>query len=387
MVKPENKEDCCGCTACASICSHSAISMQPDNLGFLYPVIDQDKCVQCGLCDKVCAFNTCYSKEMNLRQPDVYAVRHKNIKEIEGSRSGAMFVVISDYILDKGGTVYGVGYTDHFRVSHKRASTKEERDEFRGSKYVQSDMNGIFVQVKKDLKQGLPVLFSGTPCQTSGLRSYLSLLRINMDKLCVVDIICHGVPGPYFWRDYLTYIEQKQKARVIGVNFRDKSRLGWASHRESFIFADGVVGAGTYASVFCQSIMFRHSCGVCHFANLQRPSDITIGDFWGYERVDADFNADNKGVSLVLVNTRKGRMLFDGVKQFVDYITTDTRHCMQLNLQHPTAIHPQRDAFERDYINHGFLYVGRKYGDMGWKYKTNLYILAIKRMIKTILYK
>ena len=279
MIKLENKEDCCGCTACASVCSHSAISMQPDCLGFLYPVVNEENCVQCGLCEKVCTFNKDYSKGLNLQKPDVYAVRHKEMKEIEGSRSGAMFVAISDSVLDKGGVVYGVGYTGHFRVSHKRASTRKERDEFRGSKYVQSDLNGIFVQVKDDLKQGLHVLFSGTPCQTSGLYSYLSLFRISMDKLCIVDIICHGVPAPNIWRDYLAYIEQKQKMEAVAVNFRDKSTSGWASHQETFIFKEGVVSTGTYARIFCQSIMFRHSCGICHFANLQRPSDITIGVF------------------------------------------------------------------------------------------------------------
>ena len=120
---------------------------------------------------------------------------------------------------------------------------------------------------------------------------------------------------------------------------------------------------------------------------MQRPSDITIGDFWGWERVDAHFNADNKGVSLVLVNTQKGRLFFDETKKWIDYIETDPQHCMQLNLQSPTAIHPRRDDFERDYINHGFLYVGRKYGDIGWKYKANLYILVIKRWTKSMLYK
>ena len=173
---------------------------------------------------------------------------------------------------------------------------------------------------------------------------------------------------------------------AVAVNFRDKSTSGWASHQETFIFKEGVVvRTGTYARIFCQSIMFRHSCGICHFANLQRPSDITIGDFWGWERVDPHFNADNKGVSLVLVNTRKGRLFFDETKTWIDYIETDTQHCMQLNLQSPTTIHSQRDAFERDYANHGFVYIGRKYGDMGWKYKANLYLLAFRKWTKSMI--
>lgn len=365
MIQLNNKSDCCACTACASIYSHQAITMQPDGLGFLYPVVNTDKCVECGLCQEVCAFNIHYSKEQNLKEPDVYAVRHKNIQELEQSRSGAMFVAVSDWILDNKGVIYGVGYADHFRVVHKRALTKEEREEFRGSKYVQSDLNTIFIQVKNDLKKGSYVLFSGTPCQTSGLKSYLSLLRVDTTKLYVIDIVCHGVPSPYFWRDYLSYIEQKQGLKVVSVDFRNKSRNGWASHKELLTFENGSVY--TCKHTFYQHIMFRRSCGVCHFANFQRPSDMTLADFWGWERVDPIFNADDKGVSLVLLNSEKGRMLFHQVKDQLNYISTDMEHCSQPNLEHPTAIHPKRSEFEYDYIKYGFVYVGRKYGEMGWR--------------------
>jgi coenzyme F420-reducing hydrogenase beta subunit len=235
MIEIKTKEDCCGCTACFSVCGKNAISMFPDDLGFLYPKVDMQKCINCGLCEKVCAFNAFYSKRDNFETPLVYAVRHKKMKEIETSRSGAMFIALSDWILKNNGVVYGVGYTDHFHVVHKRATTKEERDEFKGSKYVQSDINTVFRQVKADLKNGLKVLFSGTPCQTSGLRT--SLLNTNTTNLYLCDIVCHGVPSPYFWRDYLAYIEKKQKDTVIKVDFRNKSKLGWTAHKESFIFS------------------------------------------------------------------------------------------------------------------------------------------------------
>ena len=154
------------------------------------------------------------------------------------SCSGAAFVAISDYVLDQGGVVYGAGYKDHFRVTHKRATTKEGRDEFRGSKYVQSDLAGVFRMVKQDLKNGLTVLFSGTPCQTSGLNSYVGKkLRAN---LVLIDIVCHGVPGPYIWRDYLAYLEKKQGDTITVVNFRDKERFGWAAHKETFTFGGGI---------------------------------------------------------------------------------------------------------------------------------------------------
>ena len=211
--------------------------MQPDALGFLYPSVDESRCVDCGLCEKVCAFNDYYDTSLNLPQPDAYAARHKDMGEVETSRSGAAFIAISDYVLENGGVVYGAGYADHFRVVHKRATTKEERDEFKGSKYVQSDLRGVFRQVRQDLKDGMTVLFSGTPCQTAGLASYIGhKLR---ERLYLVDIVCHGVPSPYVWRDYLAYLEKKQGSEIFWVNFRDKHKFGWKAHRETFKFVNG----------------------------------------------------------------------------------------------------------------------------------------------------
>ena len=354
--------------------------MQPDGLGFLYPIIDQEKCVDCGLCDEVCAFNPHYEKS-DISVPKVYAVRHKDISEIETSRSGGVFIALSDWILEQGGVVYGAGYSGHFRVVHKRAVTQKQRDEFKGSKYVQSDLNTVFAQIKSDLKQGLYVLFSGTPCHTSGLRSYLKKLRINVEKLFVIDLVCHGVPAPYIWRDYLNYIEQKKHKEVTSVNFRDKSRCGWADHKESFTFSDKTVVCSTYSDLFYKHIMFRHSCGICHFANLNRPSDVTIADFWGWEKVDASFNADNKGVSLVLINSEKGRIWFEHIKNQIDFIPTDVEHCLQPNLQYPSVIHPLRNQFEEDYIKKGFKYVGRKYGNLGLRFQLFQLLRKIKHRI------
>ena len=363
MIRINNPADCCGCTACASICNHDAITMEPDALGFLYPKVDESKCTDCGLCEKVCAFNDNYDKSLNLPKPDAYAARHKDMDEIMKSRSGAAFVAISDYILEQGGVVYGAGYKDHFRVTHKRATTKEERDEFRGSKYVQSDLTGVFHQVKEDLKNGLTVLFSGTPCQTSGLNSYVG--KRLRENLVLIDIVCHGVPGPYIWRDYLAYIERKQGDTITMVNFRDKERFGWKAHKETFTFGGGYQMNFTY--VFYQHIMFRHSCGKCHFCNTTRPSDITIADFWGWEKTDPEFNKDNKGCSLVLVNTPKGREIFEAVKDKLNTIPAELDNCLQPNLQHPSVIHPKRMQFEKDYVKHGFKYVMCKYGDAEWQ--------------------
>jgi len=359
MIVIKDKHDCCGCTACESVCPHSAITMKPDVLGFKYPEVDKEKCTDCGLCEKVCAFNDNYDKTLNLPEPIAYAARHKEMSEIMKSRSGAAFVAISDWILDNGGVVYGAGYRGHFVVTHKRATTKEERDEFRGSKYVQSDLTDVFKQVKEDLKNGLIVMFSGTPCQTSGLNSFIGkTLRKN---LYLVDIVCHGTPGATMWRDYLNYLERKYKREIIAVNFRDKEQFGWKAHKESFLF-EGFTSFTSFTYVFYQHIAFRMSCGSCHFCNLTRPSDLTLADCWGWQHVNNQFNADDKGCSLVLLNTEKGKELFEIVKDKMNVIPAKIENVMQPNMEHPSVFHKKRLDFERDYEKHGFKYVLKKYG-------------------------
>ena len=373
MIQIDDPSKCCGCTACASICAHKAISMKPDALGFLYPEVDREKCTECGLCEKVCAFNPNYERSSNLPVPLVYGVRHKKMEEILKSRSGAMFVALSDWVLNQNGIIYGAGYTDHFRVVHKRATNAEERNEFRGSKYVQSDLNDSFLSVAKDLNAGRIVLFSGTPCQTSGLQSFLRLKKISTESLYIVDIVCHGVPSPYVWREYLNYIENFNEEKAIAVDIRDKSKLGWAAHKESFRFQHHKHTTGAYTYLFYEHIMFRHSCGNCHFTNFTRPSDITLADFWGWQNTDPEFNADDKGVSLVLVNTSKGEELFNAVKNDIQFIKSDTYKCLQPNLQHPSAINRNREKFEKDFAKHGFVYCAKKYGNKGWRYKLRIF--------------
>ena len=381
MINITDPKNCCGCTACESICGKNAITMKPDALGFLYPVVDLEKCVECGMCEKVCAFHENYDVTLNLPQAEAYAVRHKDMHELETSRSGGMFVAASDYVLELGGVVYGVGYKEHFRVAHKRAVTKEERNEFKGSKYVQSDLTGIFRQVKADLRAGLPGLFSGTPCQTSGLASFIGpRLREN---LYLVDIVCHGVPGPYIWRDYVDYMEKKMGAPLEKVNFRDKQLFGWSAHRESFTAGGECKDNYTYTHLFYEHIMFRHCCEVCPFANMKRPSDITLADFWGWQNKVPGFNADNKGVSLVLVNTEKGRKLMSLVKDSLNILPTEADTNVNPNLRRPSVISPKRDSFEKDYEAHGLDYVMRHYGNVGIRYKMRV----VRRKFRTLMRK
>ncbi len=352
MINITNPSDCCGCTACASICNHDAITMKPDALGFLYPEVDAEKCINCGLCEKVCSFNDNYDISLNFKEPIAFGARHKNIDEVMKSRSGAVFVALSDYVLDNCGVVYGVGFVDHFRVAHKRAISKVERDEFRGSKYVQSDLTGIFRQVKNDLKSGYKVLFVGTGCQTSGLNSFIgSNLRQN---LILVDIVCHGVPSPFYWRDYVDYLEKKF-GDLVRVDFRDKHKYGWVAHNESFVFANGHVEYPKKR--FYNSILFRLSCYKCYFCNTKRPSDLTIADFWGWEKQNSSANIDNKGLSLVLVNTEKGNLLWTQINKDFYFFKAEPYAYLQPNLRQPTNKHEKRMQFENDYVKHGFEYV------------------------------
>lgn len=385
MIKITDPHDCCGCTACMSICGHSAIEMKPDRLGFMYPVADASKCVNCGLCDKVCDFKEDYDRSLNMEQPDIWAVRHKDIETMMKSRSGATFVALSDYILSIGGSIYGAGYTDHFRVIHKRATTAEGRDEFRGSKYTQSDMGTCFRQIKDELREGGIVLFSGTPCQTAGLNSYVGKrLRKN---LYLVDIICHGTPSPYIWRDYLAYIEKKYKMKVTEVDFRDKKKFGWSAHNETFRSENKEVSTGSFRYLFYKHIILRYSCSNCHYNNFERPSDITLGDYWGWEKTDKNFNADNKGCSLVIVSTEKGRNWFDAIKDQVNYIPVKQENCIQPPLVSPFPAHKDRAQFEQDYVKHGFKYVLYKYGDVGPYYKATQFYHRVRGKLGRMLSK
>lgn len=382
MIKITDYSQCCGCTACASICAHNAITMAPDALGFVYPKVEISKCVDCGLCESVCSFHADYNVSDNFSEPIAIGARHKHVSEIEKSRSGAAFVAISDYILELGGIVYGVGYKEHFRVSHKKAKTKEERDEFRGSKYVQSDLTGIFRQIKNDLKNGYLVLFTGTPCQTSGLKNYIG--KALRENLFLLDIVCHGAPSPFVWRDYLRFLEIKYKNNVTYVNFRDKQEYGWAEHKETFKFADSNKKISPKFS-FYKNIFFRKSCGRCPFTNLKRPSDITIADFWGWKKIDEQFNSDNKGCSLVLLNTLKGKELFTKIESQLSTVSVNIKLCLQPNMLHPTELGINRINLEKDYIRHGFSYIYYKYGEDGWRFKIRTRLGKIRLKLKRLL--
>lgn len=276
MQLAENKAECCGCSACMSVCPRMAISMQPDEEGFLYPVIDEARCVKCGLCEKVCFYNGMrHVHKFDSASEDAYAVQLADADERLHSQSGGMFFAIAEYFIANGGVVYGCGLDEHFVAVHKRCADIGTCEELRGSKYVQSDMKDCYGQVVRDLQAGRQVLFSGTPCQGQGL-----LNRIDekyRENLFVVDIVCHGVPSPMVWQDYLKYVEGIHGS-ICKVNFRDKENYGWHSHVESLWSDKGRYSSMAYTDMFYSHLMMRPSCYECRFTNFFRNSDMTICD-------------------------------------------------------------------------------------------------------------
>ncbi len=347
-----SKKDCSGCSACVEICPVKAIEMKADHEGFLYPEIDQNLCIHCGACDRFCSFRSLPARRRD-DLPEAYGAKHKKIVTRETSRSGGAFIAISDTILNKGGVVYGAVLDESGKVFHMRAETPKMRDRMKGAKYVQSDMRGILKQAEEDLCSGRKVLFSGTPCQVAGLKELLAFKKINSDNLLTCDLVCHGVPSPAIWADYCSYIQKKYHARIVKADFRDKS-FGWDTHCESFVMNNGKkIVSRDYTDLFYDHIMFRPSCHNCKFSNINRVGDITLADFWGVEKSDPTFG-DAKGVSLLLINTEKGKQAFTEACSDLEWIKCDIRNCIQPTLVKPSEASPRREMFWESYQKRGF---------------------------------
>lgn len=384
-INIKNPADCCGCTACESICPHNAIQMQADQLGFYYPNINNDLCVDCGLCQKVCTFQGNYVPIETFDLPEVYGVRHTNEIELEKSQSGAAFWAFAEYILQDGYVIYGVGYGKDFHVIHKRVETIEACQELRGSKYVQSDLRGIFREIKKSLQNGDKILFTGTPCQVAGLKSYIP--KRLQDKLFTIDLVCHAVPSPHVWKEYVKWVESVNKDMVTFLDFRNK-KFGWHSYFETFQlkYKQQEIKRSTFRFFFFNDhLAVRPSCPNCKFTNLKRPGDLTIGDFWGWEKSHSEWN-DNKGVSLLLVNSNKGKELFRRINGKTLYsIQSNIQECLQPQLIKPIVITGDQKLFIEEFVKFGFVYVGKKYADISRWYRLKLFLQIPKRFIRKII--
>lgn len=322
MINITEKQKCCGCTACISVCPQKCISMSADKEGFLYPVVDSDKCIDCSLCEKVCQVLNPVRNEV---EPLVYAVINNDESVRMQSSSGGMFTLIAESVIDRGGVVFGVCFDREWNVVHDYTETKDGLAKFRGSKYVQSNVGSCFTQVKSFLDSGREVLFSGTPCQVAGLKNYL---RKPYSNLLTVDLVCHGVPSPYVWRKYL----QETVCRAYGIkgdkkyavnpgdyisdiSFRAKDN-GWKKFSFRILYRDGRIEIKTfseniYMNVFLSNLSLRPSCYACPAKLCNVRSDITLADFWGVDKIYPGID-DDKGCGLVFVyNKRKSSFLFD----------------------------------------------------------------------------
>ena len=355
----DSKELCCGCTACYSACPKNAITMCEDEEGFQYPKVDKGKCVDCGLCVQKCPIHT---GNHTPKTEHFFAVKHKQDDIRAASSSGGMFSALAEGIIGRNGIVYGAAYDAKFNVCHIR-TTGEDWKKLRSSKYVQSDMGNTFSLVREDLRKGKEVLFTGTPCQVDGLNRYLA--GVDTAKLLTVDLICHGVPSPKIWQAYLKGIKKKHKKQIGNINFRNKEGCGWHGSTLRIESPTGEViveqsqKEGFFFHLFFNHLIIRPSCFSCQYANLNRVGDITIGDYWGVENTHPELD-DDKGLSLVMANTPKGRNAIEIASAHCDVVPISEEACMQPQLQAPARKYGGRDNFWWTYRNFGLKIAGKR---------------------------
>lgn len=336
---------CSGCTACRNVCLRNAISMVEGEAGFKYPQVNHNSCINCGLCKVVCPVNS--KKEDSGKTPLAYAAYNNDEKIRMESSSGGLFTLISSKIIEAGGVVFGAAFNDELFVVHDKAETVEELEKFRSSKYMQSDLGRVYREVKIELDKGRKVLFTGTPCQVEGLVSYL---KKDYDNLYLQDLICHGVPSKNVWKKYLEYKSKENGEKVKKVSFRNKENKGWNNYELKLTydnkeeFSDH--STDWYMRVFLNDIALRESCYHCNFKKRGRISDITLADFWGINKVMPEMN-DEKGTSLIMVNSEKGKELFNSVIDNITYKEVDFDLAISNNgsmLTSPPR-NPEREAF------------------------------------------
>lgn len=308
---------CTGCTACINLCPKKAIVMKEDKNGFKQPVIDQSKCINCGLCKKICpVLNTKYCKSIS----ECYVGYNKDKNERLNASSGSIFSLIADYILENNGIVVGASFDDNMHLKHIAIEKKEDLNKLRKSKYIQSDLENIFLYIIEQLKRK-KILFIGTPCQVAGLKAFIK----NNDNLITIDLFCHGVPSPKLFEKYIKELENKTNDKLIDYDFRDKS-TGWDTYSNKAVFEKKEIkelyNNNDYMNLFLSDIALRESCYSCNFKIGNKYSDITLGDFWGVKKHYPEFY-NKEGVSAIIVNTEYGKKLFNIIKENIEYKKCD----------------------------------------------------------------
>lgn len=330
MSKLCSIELCTGCMACYNACGAQAIKIQTNKQGFNYPSIDQNKCIDCGLCSKVCPILF-----PNLQQSllETYGVWSKDSSIQQDSSSGGFFTIAAMWILSKGGIVIGAAFDTNFNVNHIAIDNINELYKLRGSKYIQSNINTIYKEIKKYLDEQKSVLFTGTPCQIAGLKSFLR--NKEYPNLYTLDLVCHGVPSNLIFQSYKSWLEKKYNSTIIDYKFRDK-KWSWAKFNVKATFQNMEIYYGKWEEDifmrgFLREYFLRDSCHHCHYTNLNRLGDITIADFWGYKKEKKEINNKDKGISLLIINTPKGKTIFENCKSQLIYYKKDIQSAINGN--------------------------------------------------------
>ena len=363
----ENKINCCGCGACASICPKKAIKMKTDEYGFLFPEIDENQCVKCGICKSVCA----YQEGMVKNEPlQVYAAVNKNKEQLLNSASGGVFSAIATQVLKNGGVVFGASLefkNGHAIPHHIFIEDENEISKIQGSKYVQSSIDDTYIKSKQFLEEGRKVLFSGTPCQVAGLYGFL---KRKYDNLITIDLICHGVPNAKFFDDYIqTETKKRNCNEIIGYSFRNKKKKGWGMNscievkdfnnkiRKIYVPAR----LTSYFTLFLDGEIYRENCYECIYATKERISDLTIGDYWGIEKEHPELLGKNgydekKGISCILVNTKKGMDLCKKSLNLLDINESTFAKVSKRNgqLSSPSKKTDNRENILNNYSKYGY---------------------------------
>lgn len=389
-INKVSHKECTGCTACLNSCGKKAISFEPDCEGFLYPNVDNNLCVECGMCNKVCQA----IEKIDFQSPiECYAAQNQNHEDLLKSSSGGMFLVFAKEILNNGGYVSGCVLTENFVAKHIVTNDLDEVYKMCGSKYVQSDLNNCFSQIKQLLIENKIVLFVGTPCQVSGLKLFL---KKEYENLITLDFVCHGVPSPLLLKKYITEFEGKG-IKIIEFKFRDKKINGW-KFQGSIKYLNGkkikiksISSNNTsYFNLYHLNYINRYACYDCKFSTVNRVSDITIGDFWNVDYMISELTS-SKGYSLLISNTIKGDKLIDTIKNKVLFNKVSTEMVIRSNLELSSKrIIPEiRNSIYFDINKNGLEKTAKKV--CKYKYFTpfikNITPKFIKKIIKKILKK
>lgn len=348
-------ELCTGCAACANACPNRCIQMTADTEGFLRPVVDASQCVDCGACQRACPILhpvACDNKTV------AYAAIHKDESIRMESTSGGVFSLLCQWIFDRGGIVFGAAYANDFSVEHRCVRSMDELTILRTAKYAQSRIGNSFQDVKQYLNDGKWVLFSGTPCQVGGLRAFLGK---EYERLVLVDLVCHGVPSPAVWSQYIDYrskIDASESA-PISINLRSKT-TGWPSYSVQFEYENGKHYSSLnfedpYLRCFVGDLCLRPSCYNCYFKGISRSCDFTLGDYWGVWSQLPEYN-DGKGTSLLLIHSQKARSLWLQICNQVTYQQVELPNCLEEN---PSALRSalmpeNRAEFMKRYLSEDF---------------------------------